>query len=116
MQGADLVSVSQRWQSRIAASPDYVVVPHDNVFRMGMYPSAIGESAYDIFGRYLRELCSKYKGIPLEKAISGTILMTEEGPCYCIKSVEPACIEGPLPQNPALYHELRLVHGICAGG
>lgn len=112
MQGTDLVSVSQRWQSRIASSPDYVVVPHDNMFRMGLNPSAIGESAYNILGSYLHELCKRYEGIPLEDAIDGTIHSTDEGPCYCIRTTEPTRLAGPLPPDPALSHELRLVHGI----
>jgi uncharacterized protein YprB with RNaseH-like and TPR domain len=112
MQGADLVSVSQRWQSQIIASPDYVVVPHDNVFRMGMHLSAIGESGYEQFGRYLRELCTRYSGLSVEDAIPGISLMTGEGECYCVEHVEPAHLAGPLPPDPLLKQELKLVWGI----
>ncbi|MFH0967928.1 MAG: ribonuclease H-like domain-containing protein, partial [Methanobacteriota archaeon] len=112
MQGADLISVSQRWQSRIAASPDYTVVPHDNIFRMGMHHSAIGESSFEQFGRYLRELCTRYSGVAIEDAIPGTSLMTDEGECYCVHSTEPTHLVGPLPGDPILTQEMRLVRGI----
>ena len=112
MSGADLSSVSQRWQSRIAASPDYEVVPHDNVFRMGMHRSAIGETTFDQFGRYLRDLCIRYDGIPVEEAVPGVTVMTSEGICYSIQSTSPAYLTGPLPLHSSLFHELRLVRGI----
>ncbi|PKL60310.1 MAG: exonuclease [Methanomicrobiales archaeon HGW-Methanomicrobiales-4] len=112
MQGADLISVSQRWQSRIAASPDYVIVPHDNVFRMGMHSSTIGESTFEQFGRYLHELCTRYSGTLVEDAIPGTVLTTDEGKCYCIQSTEPIHLTGPLPPDPLLKQEMRLVRGI----
>lgn len=112
MQGTDLVSVSQRWKSRIAASPDYVVVPHDNKFRMGLYSSAIGESAYSNLGQYLHLLCRRYEGVAIEDAIDGNICHTEEGPCFCIKTTEEADISGPNHLSATLAKELRLVHGI----
>ena len=38
--------IGDRWREQIAASPDYVVIPHDNRFRLGMNSSAIGESSF----------------------------------------------------------------------
>lgn len=112
MQEAGLAIVSQRWQSRIAASPDYVVVPHDNVFRMGMHTSAIGETTYDQFRRYLQELCTRYEEIPLEDAIPGEPIVTDEGICYSIQTTAPVELVRPPYPKQALLGELRLVRGI----
>jgi uncharacterized protein len=112
MQGTDLASVSQRWQARITASPDYVVVPHDNVFRMGLYASAIGESAYDQFGRYLRELCTRYTGVPIEDAIPGHEISNEDGECYCVQNTHQIQITSCVQPDPSVLNELRLVRGI----
>lgn len=112
MQGTDLCTVSQRWQSRIAASPGYVVVPNDNVFRMGMHASAIGQTAFDQYEALLRDLCREYDGTALADAIPGEEILTEEGRCYRVLTREDAGLCGPSPPDPALFRELRLVRGI----
>ena len=73
--------MSQRWQARITASPDYVIVPHDNAFRMGLHALSIGESAYDQFSHYFRDLSTRYAGVPVEEAIPGLPLVNEDGEC-----------------------------------
>lgn len=112
MQGADLITVSQRWQARITASPEYAVIPHDNVFRMGMHRSAIGESSYDRYRQYLQNLCRQFDGVSIEEAIPGVVQETEEGTCYCITSTAQFTLAGPEPLSQALSSELRLVRGI----
>lgn len=112
MEGTVLTAVSQRWQSRIEASPDYVVVAHDNVYRMGMHPSAIGRSTFDQYNTYLRELCSLHEGVDLKEAIPGEVIRTPEGECYAVKSSVPASLEGPLQPDVSLLQELKLVRGI----
>lgn len=112
MQGTDLITVSQRWQARIAASPDYVVVPHDNAFRMGLHASAIGESTHDQFGRFLCDLCTRYAGVCVEDAIQGGVITNSEGECYRVQNVRQVYLPDPGQADPALQKELRLVRGI----
>ena len=112
MQGTDLMMVSQRWQARITASPDYVVVPHENVFRMGLHAQAIGEATYDQFGRYLRELCTRYAGVSVEDAIPGKEMRNDDGECYCVQTTRPVSLTGSVPDDPALQKALMLVRGI----
>ncbi len=112
MQGADIVTVSQRWQARIAAAPEYTVVPHDNVFRMGMYHTSIGESSFELYRQYLKGLCRQYAGVPVEEAIPGFVEETDAGECYCIRSTSPLSLIGSEPTDQSLLNELRLVRGI----
>ncbi|MDD1729601.1 MAG: exonuclease, partial [Methanospirillum sp.] len=112
MQGADLVTVSQQWQARIAASPDFVVVPHDNEFRMGLHASAIGESTYEKCIQYLGDLCIRYEGVSLEEAVPGTDMENDEGNCYCIQNTRHLDIRDRNRSSSLLLRELRLVRGI----
>jgi uncharacterized protein YprB with RNaseH-like and TPR domain len=79
---------------------------------MGMHTSAIGETDYDHFGRLLRELCTRYNGIPVENAIPGELVHTDEGVCYSVRTKIPVEIAGPCHPDPALLRDLRLVRGI----
>jgi hypothetical protein len=36
MNGANLADIGRRWQELIAASPEYTIVPHDNIWRLGL--------------------------------------------------------------------------------
>lgn len=116
MQGTDLVSVSQRWQARITASPDYTIVPHDNVFRMGLHASAIGESTYNHFEQYYREICRKYSGIPVEDAIPGSSAINEDGEYYHVQNIRPIQLTSHHQPDPSVMSELRLVRGIGPKG
>nr|WP_319539949.1 ribonuclease H-like domain-containing protein [uncultured Methanospirillum sp.] len=116
MQGTDLVSVSQRWQARITASPDYVIVPHDNVFRMGLHASAISESVYDQFGQYYREFFRRYAGVPVEDAIPGSPVINEDGECYHVQHTRPIYLSSRSQPDPKVLDELRLIRGIGPKG
>ena len=46
MAGADLAGIGRRWQEKIAASPEYTIVPHDNIFRLGLNRYPVRESVF----------------------------------------------------------------------
>lgn len=114
MSGADLAGIGRRWQERIAAAPEYTVVPHDNVFRMGMNRYPLRESVFLEKQRLLSHLCREYEGSYLEDCFAGVERYNQEGAYYVLESRSSV----PKPDITAaeiesLFHqELTLVRGI----
>lgn len=114
MSGVDLADIGKRWQGRITASPEYTVVPNDNIFKLGLYRSGIQESVFHRHQDLLFSLCQEYDGSSLEESFPGEIYLNREGEYYCI----PATHTSPTwPCSPSdiyrLYRrDLSLAKGI----
>jgi uncharacterized protein YprB with RNaseH-like and TPR domain len=114
MAGADLAGIGRRWQEKIAASPVYTVVPHDNVFRLGLNRYPVRESVFLERQQALSGLCREYADTYLEECFSGEERINQEGEYYCISSRFPAPVMKPDRKDiHALFdHDLTLVRGI----
>lgn len=114
MSGADLAGIGRRWQERIASSPEYTIVPHDNVFRFGISQYPVRETVFRDQQILLSTLCQKYDGFSLDDCFSGTIRNNQEGEYYIISSHSSApVISSDIRSIQAIFRqELTLVRGI----
>lgn len=114
MSGADLAGIGKRWQERIIASPEYTIVPHDNVFRLGLSQYPVRESVFREQQNFLTRLCREYDGSSIEDCFSGSVLRNQEGEFYIINSISRVTgTPVDIPAIQALFRqELTLVRGI----
>ncbi|HOJ97381.1 MAG TPA: ribonuclease H-like domain-containing protein [Methanospirillum sp.] len=114
MAGADLAGIGRRWQEKIAASPEYTIVPHDNVFRLGLNRFPVRESVFIEKQRLLSRLCTNYSDVYLEDCFPGEERTNQEGEYYVIDSRFSApCIRYGRKDIHALFnHDLTLVRGV----
>lgn len=109
-----LADIGRRWQEKIASSPEYTVIQNDNVFRMGLQRSSLGESVFCKQRELLTTLCQRYEDQYLEECIPGEVSENEEGEYYSITTLR-SCLFNLL--DPGLItdkisRELTLVRGI----
>jgi uncharacterized protein YprB with RNaseH-like and TPR domain len=114
MAGADLAGIGRRWQEKIAASPEYTIVPHDNIFRLGLNRYPVRESVFFENQQLLSRLCRDYSDVCLEDCFSGEERRNQEGEYYVISSRSSApCIRHGRSDIHALFdHDLTLVRGV----
>ncbi|WP_373839387.1 ribonuclease H-like domain-containing protein [Methanospirillum sp.] len=114
MAGADLAGIGRRWQEKIAVSPEYAIVPHDNIFKHGLNRHPVRESVFLEKQQLLTRLCREYSDTYLEDCFFGEEKVNHEGEYYVINS----CISAPWiledrQEIHALFdHDLTLVRGI----
>lgn len=114
MSEANLAVIGKRWQERIAASPEYNIVPHDNIFRLGLSKYAIKESEFNKQQELQIRICQKYETCSLEDVLSGEIFETPEGEVYRLKSYHicsPSSIKSE-DIHRIYMHQHSLVRGI----
>jgi uncharacterized protein YprB with RNaseH-like and TPR domain len=114
MAGADLAGIGRRWQERIAAAPEYTVVPHDNVFRFGLNRYPVKESVFFEKNHLLSRLCREYEGTYLEDCLPGEEYTNQEGLYYVLHSRFSApLMDTSITELDRLFRkELTLVRGI----
>ncbi|MDD1723717.1 MAG: hypothetical protein LUQ07_01160, partial [Methanospirillum sp.] len=114
MSGVDLADIGKRWQDRITASPEYTVVPNDNIFKLGFCRSGIRESIFLRQQEFLVSLCREYDGCRVEESFPGEICLNGEGEYYCIPTTHecPAWSCSPSDIYPLFRGDLSLVRGI----
>ncbi|NLV26533.1 MAG: exonuclease [Methanomicrobiales archaeon] len=111
---ADFAGIGRRWQERIDTSPEYTVVSHDNVFRLGLCQYPVKESVFRQHQDLITRLCNKYENVCLEDCFSGMVMNNREGEYYVINSssiVPDINLDGSLAIN-LFRQELTLVRGI----
>lgn len=109
-----LADIGRRWQEKITSSPEYAVIQNDNVFRLGLQRSSLGESVFCKQQELLTTLCQRYEEEYLEECIPGEVSENAEGEYYSITTIR-SCLFNPV--NPGLVtdqisRELTLVRGV----
>lgn len=114
MSGAMLADIGRKWQEKIAQSPEYTVIENDNVFRLGLQRSSLGESVFSKQHELLTTLCQKHEDEFLEDCIPGEVSENAEGQYYSI-TTNRSCLFNSV--NPGqitdlISRDLTLVRGV----
>jgi uncharacterized protein len=107
-------TVSRDWRDRIDTSHEYEIIGNDSVFRAGFHQSFVYESEYLRIRSMKEDLVARYEGVPIEEALPGRKIGTEDGEYYELKTR----VEIPVPQisperiREGLLSDLTLVKGV----
>ena len=114
MAGAGLAGIGRRWQEKIIASPEYSIVPHDNIFRCGLNRYPVKESVFLENKRLLSRLCHEYSDACLEECFAGEKKTNQEGEYYVINSSysAPWMKQSRQEMQDLIFDDLTLVRGI----